>query len=54
MQQCALLGDKGEKTGIRGEKIYSQLENTNDEIGEQGGERHVNHMKDKAGRMTPP
>ena len=49
-----MLGDEGEKTGIRWEKMYSKLENTNYEIRGQGRERHVNHMKDKAGRMIPP
>ena len=42
IQQSALLGDKAEKTGIGGQKMYSQAEHINDGIGEQGGTRYVN------------
>ena len=49
MQQSALLGFKAEKTGIRGQRTYSQAENTIDVKGEQGGARYVNPREDKFG-----
>ena len=49
MQQSALLCDKGEKTGIGGQRMYSPLENTNDGRGEQGVARYVNQGKTSLG-----
>ena len=53
MQQSALLGDKAEKTGIGGQRMYSQLENSNDGRGEQGWARYVKPGKYKFGKPIP-
>ena len=45
MQQSALLGDKDEKSGIGGQRMYSPIKNTNDGRGEQGVARYVNQGK---------
>ena len=49
-----MLGDKIEKTGTGGQRMYSQAQSTNDERGEQGGERYVNPMKDNLEKTIPP